>query len=81
MQPRVMDFGLTADPGEINFPDRYLLMTAQTNLIFSCLRRPLALLCGINQPSAHKQWAQLATFLVATPDRHLLAPSTRPRPD
>ena len=76
-----MDFGLIADPGEINFPDRYLLMTAQTSLILSCLRRPLALLYGIDQPSAHKQRAQLATFFVATPDRHLLTPSTRLRPD
>ena len=56
-------------------------MTTRVSLIFSCLRRLLALLYGINQPAALAQRAQAATIFVATPVRYLLTPSTRLRPD
>ena len=44
-----------------------LLMTTRVSLIFSCLRRLLALLYGINQPVALEQRAQTATIFVANP--------------
>jgi len=56
-------------------------MTARVSLIFSCLRRPLALLYGMNQLAALKQRVQSAIFFVANPARRLLTPSTRLRPD
>ena len=66
---------------EIKSLNGNLLMTTRVSLIFSCLRRLLALLYGINQPVALAQRAQIATNFVANPVRYLLTPSTRLRPD
>ena len=56
-------------------------MTTLTSLIYLCLQRLLALLCGTNQPAALVQLAQAATLSVAgtclTPARSIHAPTLK----
>ena len=67
MQPQVPYLLAAYGSSEIKSLNGNLLMTTSVSLIFSCLRRLMALLYGINQPAAVEQRAQVATFFVANP--------------
>ena len=67
MQPQVINLLAVYGSSEIKSFNGNLLMTTSVSLIFSCLRRLLALFYGINQPVAVKQRAQVATIFVANP--------------
>ena len=67
VQPQVTHLLATYGSSEIKSFNGNLLMTTRVSLLFSCLRRLLALLYGINQPAALEQRAQVATIFVANP--------------
>ena len=67
VQPQVNHRLAAYGSSEIKSLNGNLLMTTRVSLIFSCLRRLLALLYGINQPVALEQRAQVATIFVANP--------------
>ena len=81
MQPQVNHRLAAYGSSEIKSLNGNLLMTTRVSLIFSCLRRLLALFYGINQPVPLVQQAHTATDFVANPAGYLLTPSTRLRPD
>ena len=67
VQPQVNHRLAAYGSSEIKSFNGNLLMTTRVSLIFSCLRRLLALLYGIYQPVAFEQRAQAATIFVAHP--------------
>ena len=67
VQPQVNHRLAAYGSSEIKSLNGTLLMTTRVSLIFTCLRRLLALLYGINQPVVHVQRAQAATIFVANP--------------